>query len=130
MDSPPGENVGRIGLAVYDENTLYAVLDSQFRRTKKEIDPEESDGLTKDEFKSMTVDTFLKLDNKELDKYLKRNGFQEKYKAENVKQLIQSGTAKPQDLASYLENANSLLFDTPVVGAEVYRSEDGGLTLE
>jgi len=125
---PSGENVGRIGLTVYDENTLYAVLDSQYRRTKKEIEREESDGLTKDQFKTMSVDTFLKLDNKELDKYLKRNGFQEKYKAENVKQLIQSGTAKPQDLASYLENANSLLFDTPVVGAEVYRSEDGGLT--
>jgi len=125
---PSGENVGRIGLTVFDKNTLYAVLDSQFPRTKKDIDSDESDGLTKDEFKSMTVDTFLKLDNKELDRYLKRNGFQEKYKAENVKQLIQSGTAKPQDLASYLENANSLLFDTPVVGAEVYRSEDGGLT--
>ena len=125
---PSGENVGRIGLTVFDKNTLYAVLDSQFPRTKKDIDSDESDGLTKDEFKSMTVDTFLKLDNKKLDRYLKRNGFQEKYKAENVKQLIQSGTAKPQDLASYLENANSLLFDTPVVGAEVYRSEDGGLT--
>ena len=125
---PSGENVGRIGLTVYDENTVYAVLDSQFRRTKKEIDPEESGELTKDDFKSMTVDTFLKLDNKELDKYLKRNGFQEKYKAENVKQLIQSGTAKPQDLARYLETSNSSLFDTPVVGAEVYRSEDGGLT--
>ena len=125
---PSGENVGRIGLTVFDKNTLYAVLDSQFPKTKKDIDSDESDGLTKGEFKSMTVDTFLKLDNKELDRYLKRNGFQEKYKAENVKQLIQSGTAKPQDLASYLENANSLLFDTLVVGAEVYRSEDGGLT--
>lgn len=125
---PSGENVGRIGLAVYDENTIYAVLDSQFRRAKEDVDPDETDRLTKDDFKSMTIDTFLKLDNKELDKYLKRNGFQEKYKAENVKQLIKSGTAKPKDLASYLENANSLLFDTPVVGAEVYRSEDGGLT--
>ena len=125
---PTGENVGRIGLAVYDENTLYAVLDNQFRRSKKEIDPEKSDGLTKDMFKSMTVDTFLKLDNKELNNYLKRNGFPEKYKAENVKQLIQNGKAKPRDLASYLENPNDYLFDTPVIGAEVYRSEDGGLT--
>ena len=125
---PTGENVGRIGLAVYDENTLYAVVDNQFRRSKKEVDPEKSDGLTKDMFKSMTVDTFLKLDNKELNKYLKRNGFPEKYKAENVKQLIQNGTAKPQDLASYLENPNAYLFDTPVIGAEIYRSEDGGLT--
>ncbi|WP_297690775.1 sialidase family protein [uncultured Eudoraea sp.] len=125
---PTGENVGRIGLAVYDENTLYAVLDNQFRRSKKEIDPEKTDGLTKDMFKSMNVDTFLKLDNKELNQYLKRNGFPKKYEAENVKQLIQNGTAKPQDLASYLENPNATLVDTPVIGAEIYRSEDGGIS--
>jgi photosystem II stability/assembly factor-like uncharacterized protein len=125
---PTGENVGRIGLAVYDENTLYAVLDNQFRRSKKQTDPEKTDGLTKDMFKSMNVDTFLKLDNKELNQYLKRNGFPKKYEAENVKQLIQDGTAKPQDLASYLENPNATLVDTPVIGAEIYRSEDGGIS--
>ena len=31
-------------------------------------------------------------------------------------------------VTEYLEDANSLLFDTPVTGAEVYRSEDGGKT--
>ena len=32
----------------------------------------------------------------------------------------------PKDLATYLEDANALLFDTPVVGAEVFKSSDGG----
>ena len=32
---PTGEGVGRIGLAVYDANTLYAIHDSQFRRPEK-----------------------------------------------------------------------------------------------
>ncbi|MEX0360985.1 MAG: glycosyl hydrolase, partial [Allomuricauda sp.] len=51
---------------------------------------------------------------------------QEKYRAQNVKQLVRSGSVKPVDLAKYLENANSLLFDTPVIGAEVYRSDNAG----
>ena len=40
--------------------------------------------------------------------------------------MVRTGSVKPVDLAKYLEDANSLLFDTPVVGAEVYRSNDGG----
>ena len=32
---PTGEGVGRIGLAVFDENTIYALYDNQFRRPKK-----------------------------------------------------------------------------------------------
>jgi photosystem II stability/assembly factor-like uncharacterized protein len=123
---PTGAGVGRIGLAVFDENTVYAVHDSQFRREKKTT--EKKDELTKDDFKAMDKETFLALDVKKLNDYLKTNGFQEKYKAENVKQMVRSGVAKPVDLAKYLENANSLLFDTPVVGAEVYRSDDAGAT--
>mgnify|MGYP001241228132 FL=1 len=71
---------------------------------------------------------FLALDDKKLNQFLKMNGFQEKYRAENVKQMIRVGTVKPEDLAKYLENANSALFDTPVIGAEVYKSIDGGKT--
>ncbi len=122
---PEGDGVGRIGLAVFSENLVYAVLDNQFHR-KKDQKKETSDALTKDQFKNMTVVQFLNLDNKKLNTYLKANGFQEKYKAENVKQLVQSGSVKPEDLAKYLEDANAMLFDTPVIGAQVYRTEDGG----
>ncbi|MEM7484004.1 MAG: glycosyl hydrolase [Bacteroidota bacterium] len=123
---PTGDGVGRIGLAVFDDTTVYAVHDSQFRREKKAA--EKKDELTKDDFKSISKEAFLALDNKKLNDYLKTNGFQEKYRAENVKQMVRSGAVQPVDLARYLENANSLLFDTPVVGAEVYRSDDAGAT--
>ncbi len=123
---PTGEGVGRIGLAVFDENTVYAVHDSQFRRAQTAPSKKKSDALVKDDFKEMDAGSFLKLDDKKLNAYLKTNGFQEKYRAANVKQMVRSGVAKPSDLASYLENANSLLFDTPVVGAEVYRSDNAG----
>jgi len=125
---PTGDGVGRIGLAVFDSATVYAVHDSQFRREKKADDGKKSEGLTKEDFKTMDNATFLALDNKKLNTYLKTNGFQEKYRAENVKNLVRDGAVKPVDLAKYLENANSLLFDTPVIGAEVYRSDDSGIT--
>ena len=125
---PTGNGVGRIGLAVFDENTIYAVHDSQFRRDKSKKTDKSSATLTKDDFMSMSADAFLKLEDKKLNDFLKTNGFQEKYKADNVKQMVRSGAVMPADLAKYLENANSLLFDTPVIGAEVYRSDDGGVS--
>ena len=123
---PTGNGVGRIGLAVFDDTTIYAVHDNQFRREKSEENKKKPDLLTKEDFKSMSVESFIKLNDKKLNKFLKTNNFQEKYKAENIKQMVRNGSVKPIDLAKYLENANSMLFDTPVIGAEVYRSTDGG----
>ena len=122
---PQGDGNGRMGLAVVDENTAYLVHDSQFRR-KAEKKTDAKKGLTKDDFKSMTTSQLLALENKKLDTYLKQNGFQEKYRAASVKNLVRSGEVKPADLASYLEDANSLLFDTPVEGAMVFKTTDGG----
>lgn len=123
---PNGDGVGRIGLAVFDEDTVYAFHDSQFRRKKENKKKEDSKALSKDDFKTMSVSEFLSLKDKKLNTYLKTNGFQEKYRAENVKQMVRSGSVKPIDLAKYLENANALLFDTPVIGAEVFKTENGG----
>ena len=124
---PIGYGVGRIGLAVYDNNIIYAIHDSQFRRPSSGNTTERR-GLQKEDFKTMSTSDFLNLDDKKLNGFLKMNGFQEKYRAENVKQMVRSGNVKPIDLAHYLEDANSMLFDTPVIGAEVYKSTDGGQT--
>ncbi|THD69389.1 glycosyl hydrolase [Robertkochia marina] len=125
---PTGEGVGRIGIAVYDQNTIYAIHDNQYHREKEKSETKKDDRLEKDDFKAMDTETFLALDNKKLNEYLKTNGFQEKYRAENVKQLVKSGSVNPADLAKYLEDANTMLFDTPVIGAEVFKSTDGGKT--
>ncbi len=125
---PSGDGVGRIGLAVYNSNTVYAVHDSQFRRKADKKKDKTSNALTKDDFKSMTKDVFLAIENKKLNNFLKQNGFQEKYRAENVKAMVREGSVQPADLATYLETANTQLFDTPVTGAEVYRSDDAGKT--
>ena len=124
---PIGNGVGRIGIAIFDDNTIYAIHDNQFFRPdapKKKA----SEDLMKDDFKTMTTDAFLKLEDNLLNAYLKANAFHKKYTAENIKQMVRNGNVKPIDLAIYLEDANSEMIDTPVIGAEIYKSTDGGNT--
>jgi len=127
---PTGKGVGRIGVSAFDENSIYAIVDNQSRREKEKDKKEESDKLKKEDFENMDKTTFLKLDNKKLKSYLRTNRFPKKYSAETVKTMVKEDKIAPVDLAKYLENANSDLFDTPVIGAEVYLSENGGKTWE
>ncbi len=127
---PNGEGVGRIGLAIYKKDgktVLYALLDNYFRRPKDK-NSEASDGLTKDKLRNMTAPQFLELKMKQVADYLEDNNFPEKYTAKKVIEMVEYNKIKPSALAEYLEDANSLLFDTPVIGAEVYRSDNEGKT--
>ena len=121
-----GDGVGRIGVAVFDEKTIYAIVDNQFRRPIKE--KKKNVGIDKNYFESISKEDFNNIDKKELNGFLRRNGFPEKYDANKVKDLVSSGTILPIDLKLYLEDANTVMFETPIVGAEVYRSDDGGVT--
>lgn len=121
-----GDGVGRIGLAVYDVNTVYALHDSQFRRKPSTKGKKPSGELTKEDFKNMSSKEFLKLSDDKLNGYLKSNGFQEKYRAPNVKQMVRVGSVKPADLAKYLEDKNAVSFGSPVEGAEVFLTTNGG----
>ncbi len=123
---PTGEGVGRIGVAVFDKNIIYAIHDSQFRREEK--NEEKGDELKKDDFKTITKEAFLKLGDKKLNTFLRDNRFPKKYTAKSVKASVRKNTIEPKDIALYLEDENALLFDVPVVGAEVYKSLDGGVT--
>ena len=64
----------------------------------------------------------------ELNDFLDRNNFPMEYDADTLFNLIKNDTYKPSVLLDYLEDANEQLFDTPVIGAEVYLSEDSGKT--
>lgn len=123
---PTGSGVGRIGIATFNDNVVYAFLDNQFRRPPSK--KKKGSGLKKDDFKTMSNDDFLKLDNKSLNRYLRSNRFDKKETASVVKKAVKNGSIKPIHLATYLEDANSKLFDTPVIGAEVYKSVNGGKT--
>lgn len=126
---PIGENIGRIGLAMYNDGVtskLYALVDNYNRRPAKK---EKRDSvLKKNDFEQMSKETFLALKDDHLSSFLKNNGFPEKYSSAVVKEKVASEKIKPLALKEYLEDANSLLFDTPVIGAEVYVSIDNGIT--
>lgn len=126
---PIGDNIGRIGLAAGSKNgktVLYACLDNQNSKPKKEKPAD--DALTKDQLRIISKEEFLKISDEKLGDFLKQNGFPEKYNAKRVKDLIEKDKLKPIALVEYLEDANNNLFETDFIGAEVYRSDDGGAT--
>ena len=125
---PTGDGVGRIGLALYEKDSkiIYAVVDNQAHRPKKE--EKEQPAVTKDLLKNISVNEFLNLDDKDINDFLDANGFPRKYSSKKIKEWIRSGKIKPIALVDYLTDANQDLFDTPVIGAEVYRSDDAGKT--
>ena len=124
---PTGDGVGRIGLAINpsNPNILYALLDNQYRREKKE--DKEKYAVTKELLRSISKEDFLKLNEDDLNDFLDRNDFPDKYSAKLILEMVEGGKIEPIALVDYLEDANSLLFDTEVIGAEVYRSNDGGI---
>ncbi len=126
---PVGPNVGRIGLTAgvkEGKTILYACVDNQNPKPKKEKPVTAI--LTKDDLRPMDVGTFLKIADEQIDTFLRKNGFPEKYDAKKVKDLIRKGKITPQTLVEFLEDANAQLVEVDYIGAEVYRSSDGGRT--
>lgn len=125
---PENEGMGRIGLdlGVKDGKTyVYAIVDNYNRRPKTDEKKDANADIVKEDFENMTSSAFANLDNKKLNKYLRNNRFQG-YDAEGVKEMVASGKVKPSALKEYVEDANKLLFDSPVISAEVYVTTDGG----
>ncbi len=123
---PTGEGVGRIGLEIVKSKSgtiLYAVVDNQQTRPEK---AKESDKLTKAELNEMSVDSFLALTDKMIASYLEEQGFPEKYTVDTIRTLIKKGTITPATLVEYTQDANSQLFDTEIIGTEVYTSTNNG----
>ena len=125
---PTGNGVGRIGVAVFtaNPNIVYATVDNQDHRpdTAKKTD---TNYVLKD-FKNLNKESFLNLDDNKLDSFLADNNFPEKYKAVTVKDLIKNDKVKPTAIYDYLFDANTALFETPIIGCEIYRSDDAGVT--
>jgi photosystem II stability/assembly factor-like uncharacterized protein len=130
---PSGDGVGRIGLAVYPKNPsiVYAIVDNNFQQpdTAMQKAADTTRYVLRD-FKTLTVDQFLALDDKKLNAFLKfpRNGIPTKYSAANIKQDVKSGKLAPNCIWDYLYDANTALFETPIYGAQVYRSDNAGLS--
>jgi len=121
---PTGSGVGRIGLAVFNANTVYALHDSQYNREPKKKTT--AYNLTKEQFENLSSADVLALRNKTLNNYLKEYGFREKFRAENAKQLLRPGGLKPKELMAFLDDEMAIAFEEPVIGAEVFKTTNGG----
>ncbi|MBB4077627.1 photosystem II stability/assembly factor-like uncharacterized protein [Lewinella aquimaris] len=123
---PTGRGAGRIGLAIsYDKGGkrhLYASIDNYFLREAEKEDPET---LTKNQLRNMPKEDLLRLETYLLEDFLRTNGFPEELSAATVRKRLESGDITPLQLVEYLEDANSMLFDVPVKGFELYHSTNG-----
>ncbi|MEC7858534.1 MAG: glycosyl hydrolase [Bacteroidota bacterium] len=125
---PDTEGTGRIGLDISrsNPNILYAILDNQDRKENEEVNVNHD--LTKGQLRDISVENFLKISNKKINKFLRDNRFPSKYSVSVIRSMIKNGDILPYSLVEYLEDSNTLLYDTPVIGAEVYMSENYGNT--
>src|SRR5205814_1508159 len=79
------------------------------------------------DFEKITSEQFLAMDDRKIDSFLKQNRMS-KYSSVEIKKQVESGKLKPTVLFEHLFDANTALFDTPIIGCEMYRSENGGQT--
>jgi len=124
---PDGDGLGRIGLEVSQiqgKTVLFAAIDNYFRQEPKPS--ANADELSKTTLRTMTREAFLALKKYQIKDYLQRNGFPAEYTVEKISDLVKKGEITPLNLVEYTEDANSALFDAPVHGLEVYRSDDLG----
>jgi hypothetical protein len=126
---PTGDGVGRIGLALAPSSgILYAVVDNHDVRPERD---EDEPTLTFEVLEGMDAETFIEgVSIDDLDEYLEHHGFPDHYTSDSVRTLIESGEVEPADLVTYLGDANRALFDSPVIGCEVYVSRDQGVSWE
>jgi len=123
---PTGDIVGRIGLAVYPKNPqiVYAIVDNQQARP----DTARRDSVTYrlDDLKNLNMEEFAKLNDSRLDTFLRRNRLPQRFTAALIKEMVAKNQLKPTSLYDYLY-VNTGFEGTPI-GAEVYRSDNGGQT--
>lgn len=128
---PTGTTLGRIGLSISKDNPdrIYALIDNQDIRSVESAN-QANDRLDSYALRKMNPKEFLSQNNNEINQFLRRNGFPSKYDAETVKKDISANTYPPSALADYLGDANAELFDTEIIGAEVYKTDNGGRSWE
>ncbi len=124
---PVGVGVGRIGVAVYPKNPqiVYAVVDNNFHRPDTAQRKKDTSKYVLRDFEKLTREEFLALDDRKVDTFLKVNRMG-KYTSVGIKEQVRTGKLKPTIIFEHLFDANTALFDTPIVGCEIYRSDNGG----
>ena len=119
---PEGKQAGRVGLAYHSTSgTLFALIDNQGDRPVSDEEAKADTLLKAVAFVNMDAAAFDALSNDDLQAFLDAEGFDEADSAAAVKARVARGDLKPRALYDYLTDGNRALFDTEIVGAEVYR---------
>lgn len=121
---PTGDVVGRMGIAISPKNPqiVYVIVDNQ--QLQPDTAKRDTSVYVLNDFKNLTAEQFANLNNARLDTFLKRNDMRPRYTAAIVKEMVATGKVKPTAVYDYLYVNTG--FEARPIGAEVYRSDDGG----
>ncbi len=125
-----GNKLGRIGVTVYPQNPniIYAVIDNNETRPDTTKKKTEDTAWQLKNFKTMTKEQFLALDEKKLDTFLRKQRFPASYSAAAVRKMVTDGKIQPVALWDYFDAGDDGFTNTAIKGCEVYRSDDAGKT--
>lgn len=119
---PNSEMTGRIGLAWHPiAQQLFAFVDNQALQPDSLNKKEESLEYEPLQFSKMRVAEFAKLDTAKLERFLEENRFPETDNAASIFARVADRTLEPKALFDFLSDGNAALFETEIIGSEVYR---------
>ena len=124
---PSGDFVGRIGLAVSaaSPDTLYASIDNQQMLPEDQWDLGDRP-ISAKRLRSMSKEEFLAQDKNEIEYFIRGSDFDVSIDADKLIEWVSSGKISIQDIVDELGDANANLFNTDIVGLQVWRSDDAG----
>jgi len=127
-----GKKLGRIGLSVFAQNpnTVYAVIDNYdvSTDTSRRRPTTGDTSIQLKDFKTMTKETFMALDDKKLDSFMRRQRFPARYTGALVKEMVNSNKIQPVALWDFFDAGDDGFTNSGIKGCEVYRSDDAGKT--
>ncbi|MGA9573067.1 MAG: hypothetical protein WBS20_03865 [Lysobacterales bacterium] len=124
---PSGEFVGRIGLAVSaaSPDVIYASIDNQRPLPEDQWDLGDRPVNAK-RLRKMSKEEFLAQDKNEIERFIRSSDLDVNIDADALMDWVRTGKASVQDVIDELGDANADLFNTDIVGLQVWRSDDAG----
>ena len=124
---PRGEHVGRIGLAVSaaSPDTLYASIDNQQPLPEDQWNLGDRP-ISAKRLRNMSKEEFLAQDKNEIEAFIRRSDFDVNVDADKLIEWVTTDKVSIQDIIDELGDANANLFNTDIVGLQVWRSDDAG----
>ncbi|MGB7453189.1 MAG: hypothetical protein WBM36_13770 [Lysobacterales bacterium] len=124
---PRGEHVGRIGLAVSaaSPDTLYASIDNQQQLPEDQWNLGDRPVNAK-RLRNMSKEEFLAQDKSEIEGFIRSSDFDVSIDADKLIEWVKTDKVSIQDIIDELGDANASLFNTDIVGLQVWRSDDAG----